>query len=170
MQPYRCDQCPMSFNVEYNLGLHKSTHTTSDPKCQVCNKKFSRVASLKAHVMIHEKEEVRQLSLNPLDIYSLNEWVIESLVYLSQLKDKLSLNLFIRRKILMSFSLCIMSGNIMLCVVRTSCALSVEMNLFFRVSFQCILRNIGKNSVEQSHTLARPAAKSSQHKTSWKNI
>ncbi|KTF92148.1 hypothetical protein cypCar_00023095 [Cyprinus carpio] len=57
MQPYRCDQCPMSFNVEYNLGLHKSTHTTSDPKCQVCNKKFSRVASLKAHVMIHEKEE-----------------------------------------------------------------------------------------------------------------
>uniref|UniRef100_A0A8C1E1C7 Zinc finger protein 236 n=1 Tax=Cyprinus carpio carpio TaxID=630221 RepID=A0A8C1E1C7_CYPCA len=56
-KPYRCDQCPMSFNVEYNLGLHKSTHTTSDPKCQVCNKKFSRVASLKAHVMIHEKEE-----------------------------------------------------------------------------------------------------------------
>ncbi|RXN06523.1 zinc finger protein 236 isoform X1 [Labeo rohita] len=47
----------MSFNVEYNLGLHKSTHTTSEPKCPVCNKKFSRVASLKAHVMIHEKEE-----------------------------------------------------------------------------------------------------------------
>uniref|UniRef100_A0A673L3C8 C2H2-type domain-containing protein n=1 Tax=Sinocyclocheilus rhinocerous TaxID=307959 RepID=A0A673L3C8_9TELE len=56
-KPYRCDQCPMSFNVEYNLDLHKSTHTTSDPKCPVCNKKFSRVASLKAHVMIHEKEE-----------------------------------------------------------------------------------------------------------------
>ncbi|KAF4103587.1 hypothetical protein G5714_016470 [Onychostoma macrolepis] len=56
-KPYRCDQCPMSFNVEYNLGLHKSTHTTSEPKCPVCNKKFSRVASLKAHVTIHEKEE-----------------------------------------------------------------------------------------------------------------
>ncbi|XP_073702923.1 zinc finger protein 236-like [Garra rufa] len=56
-KPYRCDQCPVSFNVEYNLGLHKSTHTTSEPKCPVCNKKFSRVASLKAHVMIHEKEE-----------------------------------------------------------------------------------------------------------------
>ncbi|XP_051721614.1 zinc finger protein 236-like isoform X1 [Ctenopharyngodon idella] len=56
-KPYRCDQCPVSFNVEYNLGLHKSTHTTSEPKCPVCHKKFSRVASLKAHVMIHEKEE-----------------------------------------------------------------------------------------------------------------
>ncbi|KAA0703564.1 Zinc finger protein 236 [Triplophysa tibetana] len=56
-KPYRCDQCPASYNVEYNLGLHKSTHTTSNPKCPVCNKKFSRVASLKAHVMVHEKEE-----------------------------------------------------------------------------------------------------------------
>ncbi|XP_057197139.1 zinc finger protein 236-like isoform X1 [Triplophysa rosa] len=56
-KPYRCDQCPASYNVEYNLGLHKSTHTTSEPKCPVCNKKFSRVASLKAHVMVHEKEE-----------------------------------------------------------------------------------------------------------------
>ncbi|TRY71268.1 hypothetical protein DNTS_006995 [Danionella cerebrum] len=56
-KPYRCDQCPASFNVEYNLDLHKSTHTTSEPKCPVCQKKFSRVASLKAHVLIHEKEE-----------------------------------------------------------------------------------------------------------------
>lgn len=56
-KPYRCDQCPASFNVEYNLDLHKSTHTTSELKCPVCQKKFSRVASLKAHVMIHEKEE-----------------------------------------------------------------------------------------------------------------
>ncbi|XP_051573971.1 zinc finger protein 236-like isoform X2 [Myxocyprinus asiaticus] len=56
-KPYRCDQCPMSFNVECNLGLHKSTHSTSELKCPVCHKKFSRVASLKAHVMIHEKEE-----------------------------------------------------------------------------------------------------------------
>nr|XP_055065958.1 zinc finger protein 236-like isoform X1 [Misgurnus anguillicaudatus] len=56
-KPYRCDQCPMSYNVEYNLDLHKSTHTTNEPKCPVCQKKFSRVASLKAHVMVHEKEE-----------------------------------------------------------------------------------------------------------------
>ncbi|XP_056143099.1 zinc finger protein 236-like [Lampris incognitus] len=56
-KPYRCDQCPQTFNVEFNLMLHKSTHTTSDPACPVCHKKFSRVASLKAHIMLHEKEE-----------------------------------------------------------------------------------------------------------------
>ncbi|KAL2084641.1 hypothetical protein ACEWY4_020159 [Coilia grayii] len=56
-KPHRCDQCPMSFNVEFNLTLHKSTHTTSDPVCPMCLKKFSRVASLKAHIMLHEKEE-----------------------------------------------------------------------------------------------------------------
>ncbi|KAM6088634.1 zinc finger protein 236 isoform 5-T5 [Chlamydotis macqueenii] len=56
-KPHRCDQCPMSFNVEFNLTLHKCTHNGEDPTCPVCNKKFSRVASLKAHVMLHEKEE-----------------------------------------------------------------------------------------------------------------
>ncbi|XP_059921116.1 zinc finger protein 236-like isoform X3 [Gadus macrocephalus] len=56
-KPHRCGQCPQSFNVEFNLTLHKSTHMTSDPTCPVCHKKFSRVASLKAHIMLHEKEE-----------------------------------------------------------------------------------------------------------------
>ncbi|RVE62310.1 hypothetical protein OJAV_G00155830 [Oryzias javanicus] len=56
-KPYRCDQCPQTFNVEFNLTLHKSTHTTFDFTCPVCNKKFSRIASLKSHVMLHEKEE-----------------------------------------------------------------------------------------------------------------
>ncbi|KAM3872736.1 zinc finger protein 236 [Diretmus argenteus] len=56
-KPHRCDQCPQTFNVEFNLTLHKSTHTTCDPTCPVCHKKFSRVASLKSHIMLHEKEE-----------------------------------------------------------------------------------------------------------------
>ncbi|XP_070574976.1 zinc finger protein 236-like [Ptychodera flava] len=56
-KPYRCDQCDMSFNVEYNLTLHKSIHSLYELKCPDCNKKFSRVASLKAHIMLHEKEE-----------------------------------------------------------------------------------------------------------------
>uniref|UniRef100_A0A3Q1FY96 Zinc finger protein 236 n=1 Tax=Acanthochromis polyacanthus TaxID=80966 RepID=A0A3Q1FY96_9TELE len=56
-KPHRCDQCPQTFNVEFNLTLHKSTHTTSDFTCPVCNKKFSRIASLKSHIMLHEKEE-----------------------------------------------------------------------------------------------------------------
>ncbi|XP_047455577.1 zinc finger protein 236-like isoform X2 [Mugil cephalus] len=56
-KPHRCDRCSQTFNVEFNLTLHKSTHTTSDFTCPVCNKKFSRIASLKSHVMLHEKEE-----------------------------------------------------------------------------------------------------------------
>ncbi|XP_053570824.1 zinc finger protein 236 isoform X2 [Bombina bombina] len=57
-KPHRCDQCPMSFNIDFNLTLHKSTHNVDDPVCPACNKKFSRVASLKAHIMLHEKEEI----------------------------------------------------------------------------------------------------------------
>ncbi|XP_061572310.1 zinc finger protein 236-like [Cololabis saira] len=56
-KPHRCDQCTESFNVEFNLTLHKSTHTMSDFTCPVCNKRFSRIASLKSHIMLHEKEE-----------------------------------------------------------------------------------------------------------------
>ncbi|KAK2910564.1 zinc finger protein 236-like isoform X1 [Channa argus] len=56
-KPHRCDQCAQTFNVEFNLTLHRSTHTTSDFTCPVCNKKFSRIASLKSHIMLHEKEE-----------------------------------------------------------------------------------------------------------------
>ncbi|XP_054898100.1 zinc finger protein 236-like isoform X2 [Poeciliopsis prolifica] len=56
-KPHRCDQCPQTFNVEFNLTLHKSTHNTSNFTCPVCNKKFSRVAGLKSHVMLHKKEE-----------------------------------------------------------------------------------------------------------------
>uniref|UniRef100_A0A8C5M9C5 C2H2-type domain-containing protein n=1 Tax=Leptobrachium leishanense TaxID=445787 RepID=A0A8C5M9C5_9ANUR len=57
-KPFRCDQCPISFNIEFNLTLHKATHNVDNPTCPVCNKKFSRVASLKSHIMIHEKEEI----------------------------------------------------------------------------------------------------------------
>ena len=34
-----------------------ATHDTDNPACPECGKKFSRVASLKAHIMLHEKEE-----------------------------------------------------------------------------------------------------------------
>ncbi|XP_077455231.1 zinc finger protein 236 isoform X1 [Stigmatopora argus] len=56
-KPHRCDHCTQTFNVEFNLMLHKSTHTTSDFTCPVCNKKFTRIASLKSHTMLHEMEE-----------------------------------------------------------------------------------------------------------------
>ncbi|XP_061919552.1 zinc finger protein 236-like [Entelurus aequoreus] len=56
-KPYRCDQCPQTFNVEFNLRIHRSTHATSDFTCPVCYKSFSRIASLKSHTMLHEREE-----------------------------------------------------------------------------------------------------------------
>ena len=57
-KPHRCDQCELSFNVAYNLNLHKAIHNTDNLECPECKKKFSRVASLKSHIMLHEKEEV----------------------------------------------------------------------------------------------------------------
>ncbi|XP_050395157.1 zinc finger protein 236 [Patella vulgata] len=58
-KPFQCGTCTASFNVEDNLILHESTHVgeNQDPVCPECGKKFSRVASLKAHIMLHEKEE-----------------------------------------------------------------------------------------------------------------
>ncbi|XP_067928202.1 zinc finger protein 236-like [Watersipora subatra] len=55
-QPYKCLQCDAGFNVQENLILHESTHRMP-PVCPECGKKFSRVASLKAHIMLHERDE-----------------------------------------------------------------------------------------------------------------
>ncbi|KAJ8303634.1 hypothetical protein KUTeg_020030 [Tegillarca granosa] len=58
-KPFRCTHCSASFNMEENLKLHLATHVGPDgePVCPECGKKFSRIASLKAHIMLHEKEE-----------------------------------------------------------------------------------------------------------------
>lgn len=56
-KPHQCDECNASFNKQNNLLLHKATHCTSDPSCPICKRKFSRLASLKAHLMLHEVEE-----------------------------------------------------------------------------------------------------------------
>ncbi|KAL4235060.1 hypothetical protein ACF0H5_006698 [Mactra antiquata] len=58
-KPFRCFNCPASFNIADNLKLHLATHVEpgDKPVCPECGKKFSRVASLKAHIMMHEKEE-----------------------------------------------------------------------------------------------------------------
>lgn len=34
-----------------------ATHNTGEPKCPECGKKFARMASLKSHMVNHEKEE-----------------------------------------------------------------------------------------------------------------
>ncbi|KAG8260282.1 hypothetical protein J6590_100471, partial [Homalodisca vitripennis] len=56
-KPHKCPACPASFNIPSNLILHKATHQLDNLECPECLKKFSRVASLKAHIMLHEREE-----------------------------------------------------------------------------------------------------------------
>ncbi|XP_052231983.1 zinc finger protein 236-like isoform X2 [Dreissena polymorpha] len=58
-KPFRCFNCPATFNIADNLKLHLATHVEEGdkPTCPECGKKFQRVASLKAHIMLHEKEE-----------------------------------------------------------------------------------------------------------------
>ncbi|XP_072168718.1 zinc finger protein 236-like [Diadema setosum] len=57
-KPHRCEHCELSFNVEYNLTLHRAIHNVGNLECPECHKRFSRVASLKSHIMLHMKEEV----------------------------------------------------------------------------------------------------------------
>lgn len=54
---HRCPQCSMSYNVEKNLRLHIAAHNVDDLVCPECKKSFSRVASFKSHLTIHEEED-----------------------------------------------------------------------------------------------------------------
>ncbi|XP_015118610.1 zinc finger protein 236 isoform X2 [Diachasma alloeum] len=56
-KPHRCPKCPASFNIPSNFTLHMAMHNTGEPKCPECGRKFARMASLKAHILVHEKEE-----------------------------------------------------------------------------------------------------------------
>ncbi|XP_032680584.1 zinc finger protein 236-like isoform X2 [Odontomachus brunneus] len=56
-KPHRCPKCPASFNIPTNFTLHMATHNTGDPKCPECGRKYARMASLKSHMLMHEKEE-----------------------------------------------------------------------------------------------------------------
>lgn len=56
-KPHRCLHCPASFNVATNLLLHSVTHNSDDLECPECHKTFSRAAGLRAHIILHEREE-----------------------------------------------------------------------------------------------------------------
>ncbi|KAK6625318.1 hypothetical protein RUM43_005615 [Polyplax serrata] len=56
-KPYTCKVCCLSFNVEKNLNLHMLLHNVGNLTCPECNKTFTRFASFKAHLPIHEEEE-----------------------------------------------------------------------------------------------------------------
>lgn len=49
--------CYFTLMLQTNFTLHMATHNTGEPKCPECGKKFARMASLKSHMLLHEKEE-----------------------------------------------------------------------------------------------------------------
>ena len=53
---FKCKECPSTFNLEKNLRLHLATHDPIDLICPECNRAFSRLASFKSHLTIHEEE------------------------------------------------------------------------------------------------------------------
>ncbi|RWS11792.1 zinc finger protein 236-like protein [Dinothrombium tinctorium] len=59
-KPFRCNHCDDRFNVEINLRLHYAySHFECGrkPQCPECHKTFSRLASLRSHLIIHRIEE-----------------------------------------------------------------------------------------------------------------
>merc|ERR1712083_647318 len=55
---YKCPKCPnVSYNVEKNFRLHAASHNTDDLVCPECRKRFSRVASFRSHLSVHEEED-----------------------------------------------------------------------------------------------------------------
>lgn len=55
---YKCDQCNASYNMEDNFKLHMAIHSKGPPCCPLCDRKFQRLASLKAHLIVHQVDEM----------------------------------------------------------------------------------------------------------------
>ncbi|KAK0738728.1 hypothetical protein B0T18DRAFT_251771 [Schizothecium vesticola] len=54
-RPFKCDQCPQSFNRNHDLKRHKRIHLPVKPfPCGVCEKSFSRKDALKRHRLVKE--------------------------------------------------------------------------------------------------------------------
>ncbi|KAK5175317.1 uncharacterized protein LTR77_000455 [Saxophila tyrrhenica] len=73
-RPFRCDQCPQSFNRNHDLKRHKRIHLAVKPfPCGHCDKSFSRKDALKRHILVkgcgksHSTTEIKELdgSISP---------------------------------------------------------------------------------------------------------
>ncbi|KAL7272046.1 hypothetical protein RUND412_005166 [Rhizina undulata] len=52
-RPFKCDQCPQSFNRNHDLKRHKRIHLAVKPfPCNNCDKSFSRKDALKRHRLV----------------------------------------------------------------------------------------------------------------------
>ena len=58
-RPFKCDQCPQSFNRNHDLKRHKRIHLAVKPfPCGHCDKSFSRKDALKVTILIMHNERV----------------------------------------------------------------------------------------------------------------
>ncbi|ODM14359.1 hypothetical protein SI65_10194 [Aspergillus cristatus] len=52
-RPFKCDQCPQSFNRNHDLKRHKRIHLSVKPfPCTHCDRSFSRKDALKRHLLV----------------------------------------------------------------------------------------------------------------------
>ncbi|XP_054163734.1 zinc finger protein 236-like [Oppia nitens] len=62
-KPFKCTECDQSFNIEVNYWLHmngqhyKPDTDSSKLRCCECHKTFARLASLKSHLTVHQKDD-----------------------------------------------------------------------------------------------------------------
>jgi uncharacterized Zn-finger protein len=65
-RPFKCDQCPQSFNRNHDLKRHKRIHLAVKPfPCGHCDKSFSRKDALKVCSIPHfHTQRDRQLTLH----------------------------------------------------------------------------------------------------------
>ncbi|XP_037081414.1 zinc finger protein 236-like [Pollicipes pollicipes] len=56
-KPFKCDKCPEAFNFQKNWELHAVSHAADPTPCPDCGRAFRRVASLRAHLALHEVDE-----------------------------------------------------------------------------------------------------------------
>ncbi|KAH6706217.1 hypothetical protein BKA61DRAFT_492539 [Leptodontidium sp. MPI-SDFR-AT-0119] len=64
-RPFRCDQCPQSFNRNHDLKRHRRIHLTVKPfPCLYCEKSFSRKDALKRHIRVKGCGENTRGALN----------------------------------------------------------------------------------------------------------
>ncbi|KAL2871581.1 putative C2H2 finger domain protein [Aspergillus lucknowensis] len=66
-RPFKCDQCPQSFNRNHDLKRHRRIHLSVKPyPCHHCDKSFSRKDALKRHRLVKgcgsgESEEAKPI-------------------------------------------------------------------------------------------------------------
>ncbi|KAJ2962845.1 hypothetical protein NQZ79_g2079 [Umbelopsis isabellina] len=52
-RPFKCDNCPLSFNRNHDLKRHARIHLSVKPfPCSFCDKRFSRKDALKRHMLV----------------------------------------------------------------------------------------------------------------------